>query len=322
VLERLINLSWYGKVQWTWLLWPLSLLYGWVVKRKRQAFLESGKTSEPVPVIIVGNITVGGTGKTPVVQSLVRHLQTLGYQPGIISRGYGGTQNEFPHLVTTDDASERVGDEPYMLSRSLSVPVVIDPVRKQALNRVLEEGVNVVISDDGLQHYQLHRDVEICVIDGSRGLGNGQLIPVGPMREPKDRLSSVDFVLSSSKSVASSSVFTIEPVCWVNVKNGEAKDLGELEVADDSLAIAGIGNPNKFFETLSELNIRCENKSFDDHYPYSESDFTGDKRQILMTEKDAVKIAPFAHDDMWFLQIQAALPETFLSQLVAKLEFK
>jgi tetraacyldisaccharide 4'-kinase len=320
MLEKLFNLAWYGKLQWTWVLWPLSLLYGWVVNKKRRAFLQSTPDANPVPVIVVGNITVGGTGKTPVVQTIVRHLISKGYSPGIISRGYGGSLETFPHVIQKGDSSKLVGDEPYMLFHSLSVPVVIDPVRNQALGRIVKEGVDVVISDDGLQHYGLNREVEICVIDGSRGIGNGQLIPVGPMREPKQRLASVDFVLTSTDSQSQNQQqFQIQPLQWVNVKTGQQVELSKLAIDHSALAIAGIGNPDKFFNTLKSLDIHCAEKAFEDHYAYSESDFTNIQSQVLMTEKDAVKIAPFARDNMWYLQIQAQLPNEFLQALEQKL---
>lgn len=320
MLERLFNLAWYGKFQWTWVFWPLALIYGFVVNKKRSTFLSSKQGATPVPVIVVGNITVGGTGKTPVVQAIVRHLQKQGFQPGIISRGYGGSIDRFPHLITGNDASHEVGDEPYMLASSLSVPVVIDPIRKQALERVLEEGVNVVISDDGLQHYGLNRDVEICVVDGSRGLGNQQLIPVGPMREPKTRLDHVDYVLTSGKS--GYGYFMIKPVCWVNLATKEKRGVGDFIPHEDALALAGIGNPSKFFDTLNSLGIHSETQAYPDHYGFSEQDFKESSRQVLMTEKDAVKIARFAHSDMWYLEIQAELAPEFLDDLTNKIGSK
>ncbi len=319
MLERLFNASWYGPWQWTWVLWPLALLVSFITKRKRQQFLASPPKAFSVPVIVVGNITIGGTGKTPVVQSLVRYLQEQGYKPGIISRGYGGELNRFPHLITQKDTSQQVGDEPFMMFQSLQVPVVVDPVRARGVACLLENDVNVVISDDGLQHYGLHRDIEICVIDGSRGLGNAQLMPVGPLREARSRLQSVDFVLQSQSTDAVSG-FDVVPVAWVNVKTGEQLGVKELNVAADALAIAGIGNPSKFARTLNEMGVQCAHRWFPDHYAYKASDLAPLTGQVLMTEKDAVKIRAFATDDMWYLQIQASLSEVFLDSVKSKLE--
>lgn len=319
VLERLFNAAWYGRFQWTWVLWPLAVLVKFITTRKRKAYLSAQSKPYSVPVIVVGNITIGGTGKTPVVQALVKYLQTLGYQPGVISRGYGGTLTAFPHLIQTQDSSHKVGDEPYMLHRSLGIPVVVDPVRTRAVSCILTTGVDVIISDDGLQHYQLHRDYEICVIDGSRGLGNEQLMPVGPLREHKNRLGSVDYVLKSDPQI-NESHFQIEPVSWVNVITSEECELTEFKPRQDALAIAGIGNPEKFLKTLNDLNIYCAHKWFSDHYDYKSHDFIDLTQQVLMTEKDAVKVMSFAGDDMWYLKISARLPEAFLLHLKLKLE--
>jgi len=319
VLERLFNLAWYGRVQWTWVFWPLSVLVGLVTSRKRQAYLAANMKSYTVPVIVVGNITIGGTGKTPVVQSMVTYLQGLGYRPGIISRGYGGTLDVFPHLIQDQDDSSKVGDEPYMLFQSLDIPVVVDPVRTRAVSFILESGVDVIISDDGLQHYQLHRDYEVCVIDGLRNLGNGQLMPVGPLREKKDRLNSVDYVLKNQPGL-SDTAFQIEPVAWVNVLTGKQQELSEFDVKSGTVAIAGIGNPDKFKRTLEELGIHCAHKWFPDHYGYTEAELSVLPSQVLMTEKDAVKIKPFAGNDMWYLKISARLPDAFLQNLKLKLE--
>lgn len=314
MLERLFNASWYGKWQWTWCLWPLLLLVSYVTNKKRQQFLKQPPVRFSAPVIVVGNITIGGTGKTPVVQSVVRYLQGLGYKPGIVSRGYGGQLSQYPHLIAIDNSSAMVGDEPYMLFQSLQVPVVVDPQRRRGVERLLKEQVDVVISDDGLQHYQLHRDFEICVIDGFRGLGNQQLMPVGPLRESKERLNSVDYVLKTAQAMGENE-FVICPEKWVSVKTGESKALNDLSVSDASIAIAGIGNPEKFRKTLLEIGVDVPCKWFPDHYLYKQSDFDNLPKQVIMTEKDAVKIKPFAHDDMWYLQVSAQLPSAFQSRI-------
>ncbi len=310
--------SWYGRFQWTRILWPFMCLVAWLVNKKRRQFLDAEKVHTVKPVVVVGNITIGGTGKTPLVQALVTHLKQQGIRPGIISRGYGAQVENFPHLISVNDTSAMVGDEPYMLSRSLGVPVVIDPKRKNALEYISSMNVDVVLSDDGMQHYELPRDIEICVLDGARDVGNGCLLPVGPLREPVSRLQAVDFVLYSGLK-ESPNQFDFLPVAWVNVKSGEERLLDALHIKEDVLAIAGIGNPQKFATTLSSLNILCPLKPFPDHYAYGPEDFKDMKGQVLMTEKDAVKIMPFAHENMWYLKIQAQLHDSFIEQFMKKL---
>ena len=311
--------SWYGGFQWTRFFWPLSLLFSYVVKNKREQYLKKDKVHNTKPVVVVGNITVGGTGKTPLVQALVTFLQKNGYRPGIISRGYGAQIKEFPHLISSSDTCSDVGDEPFMLAKSLNVPVVIDPKRRCALEFISELDVDVVLSDDGMQHYDLPRDLEICVLDGHRLLGNGQLMPVGPLREPVSRLKEVDMVVHSGKS-GGDDWFEFVPVCWVNVKTGTALALNKLRIEEGALAIAGIGNPQKFEKTLQSLSIYCPLKAFPDHYLYESSDFLEMKGQVLMTHKDAVKIQSFAHDNMWFLKIEAGLSSAFLENFLQKLK--
>lgn len=319
MLEKLFLAAWYGQSKWSYILWPLMLVYSLVVKNKREKYLINKTANHSaVPVVVVGNITVGGTGKTPIVQALVRYLQSQGYKPGIISRGYGGSITEYPHSIQPQDSSKLVGDEPYMLFHSLNVPVVIDPVRKQALSRILTLGVDVVLSDDGLQHYALQRDIEICVLDGDRGLGNGMLLPVGPLREPAKRLDTVDFTLESTGEVTNNG-FVIEPVAWVNVLTGKKHTLNTFNAEKDALAIAGIGNPQKFYKTLTLLGVDCECRDFPDHYDFSEADFATESRQILMTEKDAVKIKSFANENMWYLEIKALLSPVFYQRFTQKL---
>ena len=318
MLERFFMASWYGGLQWTRILWPVMWLAGWLVNKKRRQFLNAAQAATRVPVIVVGNITVGGTGKTPLVQALVTHLKQQGLRPGIISRGYGAQVASFPHLITDSDSSAMVGDEPYMLHHSLAVPVVIDPKRRQALQCIENMAIDVVLSDDGMQHYELPRDMEICVLDGARGVGNGCLLPVGPLREPVSRLQAVDFVLHSGRR-GQPDYFDFLPVAWVNVKSAEERPLDELSIEADALAIAGIGNPQKFAATLSTLNIFCPFTPYPDHYAYGVADLKDMPGQVLMTEKDAVKIMPFAHENMWYLKIEAQLDAAFIEPFMKKL---
>ena len=335
LFEKMIMASWYGPWQWTRIFWPVMWLFAFISNKKRTDFLANKQQAKPysVPVVVVGNITVGGTGKTPVVQSLVAQLNGMGLKVGIISRGYGGTCDDYPHLLTQHDSAEQVGDEPLMLFQSLNIPVVVDPDRHQALQRILECNVDVVISDDGMQHYKLDRQMEICVLDGKRGLGNGLLLPVGPLRESPQRLNAVDFVLHNqgetlqalpSDAMPTESAFTIEPVAWMNVVTGERLALNDLTVKPDAKAIAGIGNPQKFFDSLRQINISVEEIPYADHYGFSASDMSDLQGQVLMTQKDAVKLAPLAnhvnHDDMWYLHINAQLNTEFMTQFKTQLK--
>lgn len=319
MLERLFVLSWYGHFQWTWMFWPISCLFSYIVRRKRELFLKQKSVVNKPPVVVVGNITVGGTGKTPLVQALVEKLKADGYKPGIISRGYGASIQSFPHVISLKDSCRDVGDEPYMLAHSLGVPVVIDPQRKRAYERIQDLDVNVVLSDDGMQHYELPRDIEVCVLDGNRMLGNGQLLPVGPLREPISRLDEVDMVVCSGIK-GDDNCFEFIPVSWVNVKTGTCIPLHELEIEKEAVAIAGIGNPQKFTKTLEKIGIERPLEAFPDHYVYSPSDFSGISGQVLMTHKDAVKIKPFARENMWYLKIQAGLSDEFMRVFMVKLE--
>ncbi len=331
MLERLVLLSWYGRWQWTWLLLPFAFLYQFIVYRKRREYLNQSPQACSVPVIVVGNITAGGTGKTPVVQSIVRFLQSRGYRPGIVTRGFGGDLQAFPHLVSAADNVSMVGDEPTLLFQSLNVPVVVDPDRSRGVAALLGKNVDVVISDDGLQHYKMHRDIEVCVVDAQRKLGNGQFIPVGPMRESKNRLRTVDFVLVNGDARKTTffegepaNGFKLAEVRWVNLHTGQGVSIAafsrHIDVEQErssapTIALAGIGNPGRFFSAVNQQGIVTQNKTFPDHHDYCESELSGFHGQILMTQKDAVKIKPFANERMWYLEVQADLPADMLSQL-------
>lgn len=345
MLEKWITKAWYGGLPWTWVFLPLMFIYGWVVHRKRKAFLKRPSAKLSVPVIVVGNITAGGTGKTPVVQSIVRHLQAEGWSPAIVTRGYGAQLKDFPHIIDSQDSVALVGDEPYMMAQSLGVPVVVDPQRNRAAQLCISSDAiqaDVIICDDGLQHYGLNRDIEICVIDGARGLGNGQLIPVGPLREPQSRLGTVNYVLfngvgehakilsntimAAHKPKVDCAEFELSPKQWVNVKSGETVPITGLngaQVGERPLALAGIGNPQRFFNTIARLGIEATTKAFPDHYEYCSEDFSQDSlgryTSLLMTQKDAVKMSQIATDNMWYLEVSAAIPSGLLQALTEEL---
>jgi len=322
----LIN-AWYNKAGWLIVLRPLSLLFNWLASRRRQK-QEAAQQQAEVPVIVVGNIAVGGTGKTPLVLALSRALHDRGITAGVLSRGYGGRAPQYPYRVTADSDVRHTGDEARLLRRHNAGPMVVDPERRRGLQALIDEGrCDVVISDDGLQHYRLWRDIEIVVVDGARGLGNGWSLPAGPLREPPARLAQVDYVVINGAnrvfsedqlSAGDTPVTTMRlvPEYWVNVKTGERADVQALPIpaalSDDIQALAGIGNPQRFFDTLGELGLAASCHGYDDHHVYSavELAFARDK-VLLMTEKDAVKCETFAGEHWWSLVVSAELDPGF-----------
>lgn len=321
-----------------WPLLPLTFLFTFVASLRRLAFRMGLKTTHryAVPVIIVGNVTVGGTGKTPLVLALVEHLRQQGWRPGIVSRGYGG-EGPFPQFVDRESQPQQVGDEPLMLAQLAEVPVAVAPKRHQAVDLLLaEHDVDIIISDDGLQHYALGRSVEIAVIDGERGLGNGWRLPVGPLRESRRRLRSVDWVVINGAvenelddyrqrlGLAAHSdkllAMQLEPSGWLRVRDGKSIDVPDGESA---LAIAGIGNPERFFNLLKAQHIDLqETRVYPDHYQYKAQDFyhVSNEVPVLMTEKDAVKCRSFARPHWYFLQVKAQFSGDFLQHLTAQIQ--
>jgi tetraacyldisaccharide 4'-kinase len=290
----------------------------------------------PVPVIVVGNINVGGTGKTPLVLAVLDVLQRRGWTPGVVARGYGrvppreqdprGVVRVFPDVATP----EHFGDEPVLIARRARVPVYISPDRPAAARSLLEAHpeVNVLVSDDGLQHYALARDVELAVVDGERRFGNGLLLPSGPLREPTSRLARVDAVvvnggdlegipgkvrfpmrLAGERFVSLTTHEELPPAEFVARARGHA-----------ITALAGIGHPGRFFEHLATLGLATRNRAFPDHYGYQPQDLKlRDAEFVVMTEKDAVKCAAFADARMWFLRVEASLPPEFAEFLLGRL---
>ncbi len=311
----------YKPPSWQWLLLPLMLLFA-VLSAARRILYRIGVLSiykSQIPVIVIGNITMGGNGKTPIVAAMIEHFLRLGRQPAVLSRGYGGNCDKHPYLVGSDDAAAVVGDEPAMIKRRYDIPIIIDPKRARGL-KFIEDSVDadVIICDDGLQHYALGRDVELCVMD-ERGVGNGYLLPIGPLRENIWRLNTVDLVLVNGNKTPSclNSIstqihnFVIQPTVFRNVKTGETLSIAEgcqYFSSVNVLAIAGIGHPKRFFSTLASLNIVPDNtKGFPDHYVYLPQDLTY-QGTIVMTEKDAIKCKELAGENCWYLQISAEVP--------------
>ena len=323
--ERLVN-AWYQGHPALLLLRPLEWLYRAVVQRKRQRFLagQSPSYRAPVPVIVVGNITVGGTGKTPLILYLIEHCRARGLRVGVVSRGYGAQPPSVPWRVTAEQSADEAGDEPLLLVQRSGVALMIDPDRARAVQALLSaEPLDLILCDDGLQHYRLARDLELVLIDAVRGLGNGRCLPAGPLREPQARLQSVDAVLFNGASVDSAEGFgfTLQPTALVNVASGERQSLGVFAPGQAVHAVAGIGNPQRFFRTLEALNWRPIAHAFADHATYSAASLEfSPSLPLLMTEKDAVKCRAFAQPDWWYLAVDARPSPAFSAWLDGQLD--
>lgn len=323
--DRLVQ-AWYEGHAGLVAFWPLEKLYRFVVRRKRRAFLQGRLSSyrAPLPVIVVGNITVGGTGKTPLILWLIDYFQQRGLRVGVVSRGYGANPPSWPWLVKADEDAALVGDEPSLVVRRTQVPLVIDPQRPRALQKLLSEyELDVVLSDDGLQHYHLARDLELVLIDQQRGLGNARCLPMGPLREPVERLQTVDAVLINGSKQDSAQGFAmyLQPTGLVNVRSGQRYELQMFAAGQKMHAVAGIGNPQRFFTTLRELGWQVQEHAFVDHAQFSAQDLVfADDLPVVMTEKDAVKCRDFAADNCWYLAVEAMPSPAFKQWLDKKFE--
>lgn len=263
-------------------------------------------TRVPVPVIVVGNITVGGTGKTPLVIWLAQQLRAAGFKPGVASRGYGGQGASAPLAVTPQSDPTQVGDEPVLIATRAACPVVVSRDRVTAARQLAEQGCNVVICDDGLQHYALARDVEIAVVDAARLWGNGWRLPAGPLREPVSRLSSVDFVVYHGDAPLQSHTLHLELTTVQRISDSNDTRPLTSFVGGKIHAVAGIGNPPRFFAQLRAAGLDVIEHPFPDHYAYTVADLRfGDELPVLMTEKDAVKCRAFADSRLWVVGAEA-----------------
>ncbi|MFN1616863.1 tetraacyldisaccharide 4'-kinase [Vibrio rotiferianus] len=291
------------------LLWPLSLLFGAISKSKRQQY-QSGKKrayKAPVPVVVVGNITAGGNGKTPVVVWLVEQLQQLGFKPGVVSRGYGAKAPHYPLILDDNTPAKHCGDEPKLIYRRTGAPVAVDPARANAVKALLETGVDIIITDDGLQHYALERDIEFVIVDGNRRFGNESLIPLGPLREGVERLAEVDFIITNGGQAQQGEMpMSLAPSKAINLKTKQQVEVSELR---DLVAFAGIGHPPRFFNTLNAMNADVKvTKGFADHQDFDQQELQALAQQganVIMTEKDAVKCDSYAQDNWWYLPVSA-----------------
>src|SRR5690554_163690 len=312
-----------------WGLIPLSGLFTVLAALRRLMYSLRLKRHwhAPVPVVVVGNVTVGGTGKTPTVLALIEHLKRQGMRPGIVSRGYGGL-GPFPAMVGATSTAKLCGDEPLMLARLSGVPVAVGPKRVNAAKLLLEKAeVDAIIADDGLQHYALGRDIEIGIVDGERGFGNNWRLPAGPLRESARRLKKVNWVLTNGplstahklpKNVQSVEM-NLQVQGWRRVSDSSTIEKPDGEAA---LVIAGIGNPQRFFSMVRDEGILIEEtRVYPDHYDYKVTDFfnVSNDYPVLMTEKDAIKVRPFARPHWYFLKVAMTFPDGFLRELSEQL---
>ena len=315
-LEDAVNRSWYGRIGVTYLLLPLQPIAALVIWWRRRFRPRAKFAALGAPIIVVGGLTAGGTGKTPTLIALVRYLSGKGFKVGVVSRGYGRKAGKSGLLVEVEHSAEKVGDEPLLIKRSVPTASVMVGDSRLAAARSLfrEQGVSVILSDDGLQHYALPRDFEIAVLDANRRFGNGWLLPVGPLREPIKRLQSVDFVLERNGSDPASA-FHYVPTRLVTVDGKE-----RLSVSDASnqwagkkvVAATGLGQPSQFFSLLSDLGLECETVNVADHAVLDlwaiETNFQPDI--VVVTAKDAVKLEVESCHNVWVLEVEAELPDS------------
>lgn len=312
-IETTMTRAWQRQAAWLWLLLPVSWLYGFITMARRQAY-QVGLFSSyraPIPLMVIGNITVGGSGKTPLIIALVTHLQKQGIKVGVISRGYGGDSNQMPALVHADSLPSIVGDEPCLIVNMTGAAMAVCPNRKQAITTLLNAhpDLQLIIADDGLQHYALQRDIEWIVVDASRGFGNQQLLPTGFLREPMSRLTGANVVYhekadrtTKDNKQAKAKRLTMHlqadelQILWPS-----AVEIDGLSVAAKTLmppipngrvhAVSGIGYPQRFFDTLMALGFDVIGHAYPDHYDFSLTELLQySELPIIVTSKDAVKI--------------------------------
>ncbi len=314
--------TWYGTTRrGAWLL-PLSWLFAGAAWLRRRLYgaglLRSYRAGRPV--VVVGNVTVGGTGKTPLVIWLVEQLRERGLRPGVVSRGYSGNAAA-PRRVGPGDAPAEVGDEPLLIARRTGAPVAVGADRPAAV-RLLERDCDVVISDDGLQHYGMERDAEIIVVDGLRGLGNGWRLPAGPLREPASRLAEATAVVVNGEGYERPGALRmqINPQRFIGVGSGESLAAQAL-LGREAHAVAAIGNPGRFFQTLRDLGIVVRAHPLPDHAVPTPAQISfDDGLPVLMTEKDAVKCAGFAGPAHWYLEVGASFEPAEAARLISIVE--
>lgn len=330
--ENWLLRHWYGDGQPPWYLRMLEPLYRLAYQRSQNSGQKDTDRYHPgLPLIIVGNLTAGGSGKTPLVIRLCELAVELGLKPGIASTGYGRDSDE-TLLVRADSDTRSCGDEPVLLAQRTAVPVVVAKRRVDALKRLAGMGLDLLVSDDGLQQAGLDRDIEVCVVDGERGLGNGHLLPAGPLRESAERLAQVDYVVTNGEwrgRPDKPAVNVMELRAGVvrsldDEREYSVEDFRNLHAGKEVYAVAAIGNPARFFRMLESLGIKAGEHAFPDHHPFAATDFGSIKTgsAIIMTEKDAVKCRPLGLQNAWYIPVITVLTGEFeqvLKKHMAKL---
>lgn len=325
--------AWKENAIWLKLLIPFSLLFRLVLLVRKSVFsIKVRPSGIKIPIVVIGNITAGGTGKTSLVICLAKYLVSQGYSPGIVSRGYGGKARSYPFMVDASENPMLAGDEAVLIARRTNCPVVVDPNRSAAVDYLISHcDIDIVLSDDGLQHYKMYRDIEICVVDGKYMFGNYLCFPAGPLREPVDRLKNIDFIVINGESSKTRNFsaptfnMSMTPKNLVNLTNGEIKSFtgAPFNIGHTVQAVCAIGNPDSFYSMLEQLPYPVSRFAFPDHYPFSPLDFDSeqisDHQPIVMTEKDAVKCTQFANKNFWFLELKVEMPELFFSELVERI---
>jgi tetraacyldisaccharide 4'-kinase len=313
---------WYRRGLTAWLLWPASLVFRFAVALRRLLYaLRILPSAHPgIPVIVVGNLVAGGSGKTPLVLWIAEHLKRKGWTPAIVSRGYGGNAGA-PRAATIASQPEDVGDEPILLARRSGCPVWVGADRLAVITalRAVHADVDVLLLDDGLQHYRLRRDLEIAVVD-ARGHGNGFMLPAGPLREPASRLRGVDAVVSHGAPLKGYAMRLVG-VELHRMTNAAERRPASAFAGQKLHAVAGIGDPNRFFLHLARLGVKPMPHPFADHHAFTARDLDfGDELPVLMTEKDAVKLRRGARENWWVLPVAAELEPAFGDWLTGRMD--
>lgn len=327
-LAHKLEETWYGKSKPGKLLGVLERVY-YLGFRAHQRYQRMRRADDlhHAPIIVVGNLTAGGSGKTPFVIALVELAKQAGFRPGVISRGYGRKSNE-PVSVKADHHPDICGDEPLLIARHTQSPVQVDSDREQAARDLMKSGVNLVISDDGLQRARMPRRLEVCIMDRRRGAGNGRLLPAGPLREPLSRLENVEIVvehIAPGVNPQASEGFTmqLQPGLFRRLHVEESRTVSELRTVGKKIhAVAGIAEPQRFWSTLRHLGLQFEEHPFPDHHRFHKGDFSsfGADDIVLMTEKDAVKCSNLALFNAWYLPVTAQFSEGLEQRLLNALE--